>query len=184
MLLSNAKQWGWIAKLFHWAGAAFIVYLLADGWWMTHIAERAGRLPMYRSHAVLGYNVLLLFALRIAWRGLDRTTPGMPQSMKPWQWSVALATHGILYLLVLAVSIIGWLLAGTFREPLEGTLLGVIPVPMLTHDASLHRAMEETHEALSYVLLALIVFHVAAALRHHFVLRNDVLRRMGLRRLG
>jgi cytochrome b561 len=139
---------------------------------------------MYRSHAVLGYNVLLLFALRIAWRGIDRVTPAMPQGMKPWQWSVALATHGLLYLLVLAVSITGWLLAGTFREPLAGTLLGVIPVPMLTHDASLHRPMEEAHEVLSYVLLALIVFHVAAALRHHFLLRNDVLRRMGLRRLN
>jgi cytochrome b561 len=169
--------------LFHWAGAAFIVYLLADGWWMTHMAERAGRLPMYRSHAVLGYNVLLLFALRIAWRGIDRVTPAMPQGAKPWEWALAQATHGILYLLVLAASITGWLLAGTFRQPLDGTLLGVITVPMLTHDASLHRPMEEAHEVLSYALLALIVFHVAAALRHHFMLRNDVLRRMGLRRL-
>jgi len=184
MLQSTARQWGSIAKLFHWAGALLIFYLLADGWWMTHLAERAGRLPLYRSHAVLGYNVLLLFALRIAWRGIDRTTPSMPPGMKPWQWSVALATHGLLYLLVLAVSFTGWLLAGTFREPLSGTLLGVIPVPMLTHDASLHRPMEEAHEALSYALLALIVFHVVAALRHHFILRSDVLRRMGLRRMA
>ncbi len=184
MLLSNARQWGWVAKLFHWVSAAFIVYLLADGWWMTHMAERAGRLPMYRSHAVLGYNVLLLFVLRIAWRGIDRATPAMPQGAKPWEWTLAQATHGILYLLVLAVSITGWLLAGTFREPLDGTLVGVIPVPMLTNNASLHRPMEEAHEALSYVLLTLIVIHVAAALRHHFMLRNDVLRRMGLRRMN
>jgi cytochrome b561 len=107
----------------------------------------------------------------------------MPQGAKPWEWALAQATHGILYLLVLAASITGWLLAGTFRQPLDGTLLGLITVPMLTHDASLHRPMEEAHEVLSYALLALIVFHVAAALRHHFMLRNDVLRRMGLRRL-
>lgn len=183
MLKSTAREWGWAAKLFHWVSAVFIFYLLADGWWMTHVAERAGRLPMYRSHAVLGYNVLLLFALRIAWRGIDRATPGMPRGAKPWEWLLAHATHLVLYLLVIVVSVTGWLLAGTFREPLDGTLLGAIPVPMLTRDASLHRPMEEAHEVLSYVLLALIVFHVAAALRHHFMLRNDVLRRMGLRRL-
>ncbi|MDH4191793.1 MAG: cytochrome b/b6 domain-containing protein [Betaproteobacteria bacterium] len=178
MLKSSAQNWGWGVKLFHWLSAALVLYLLADGWWMTHLAARAGRLTQYRSHAVLGYNVLLLFALRLAWRGADRATPGIPVGARLREWRAARGTHALLYVLVIAVSITGWLLAGTFREPLAGSLLGVIPVPMLTRDLSLHRPMEEAHAMLSYVLLAVFVLHFAAALRHRFLLRSDVWDRM------
>jgi cytochrome b561 len=77
------------------------------------------------------------------------------------------------------VTITGWALAGTLREPVGIDLFGFIGVPQLVAPGSAdHELFEEAHEVLSNVLIALVVVHVAAALYHHFVLRDGVLRRM------
>lgn len=70
---------------------------------------------------------------------------------------------------------------GAFSRPIDAALLGVFPVPALitTPDRPLHDLLEDVHRLLSYALLALIVVHVAAALRHHFIKGNDILRKMG-----
>ncbi len=86
----------------------------------------------------------------------------------------------MLYTLMFVVSISGWLVADTFRQPIEATLFGVIPVPHLV-DASFRSnraAIETTHLVSSYVLFALAAIHITAALRHHWIRKNDVLRRM------
>jgi cytochrome b561 len=80
----------------------------------------------------------------------------------------------------LAGSLTGWALAGTFRQPFNRMLGGLIEVPSLvaSQDRVVHGLFEKTHEVLAWVLLAVLVLHIAAALRHHFGKRNDVLRRM------
>lgn len=92
----------------------------------------------------------------------------------------SISAHSLLYVLTLCISISGWLLAGTFRKPIEATLFGFIPVPLIINNQNrpLHDILEQTHLILSYLLLALIVVHVAAALHHHFYRKNDILRRM------
>ena len=67
-LRNTGTAWGPVAKLFHWLGALLIFFLIAHGWWMTHLAARAGRLEQYGLHATVGYYLLLLIALRLAWR--------------------------------------------------------------------------------------------------------------------
>jgi cytochrome b561 len=84
----------------------------------------------------------------------------------------------LLYLLTIVVCIAGWLLAGTMRRPLDAPLLGFIDIPVPPLGRSYHELFEDSHKIIAYTLLALIVVHVAAALRHHFIKRNDVLRRM------
>jgi len=178
-LRNTQTAWGGVAKLFHWLGALLVLFLTADGWWMTHLAERAGRLQHYELHSVIGYYLLLLLALRLAWR-VANPAPALPQELKRWERAAALTAHWLLYALMLAVSVSGWMVADTFRRPLEATLFGAVPVPHLL-DASYRQyrgLIEASHEALSYVLLALVVVHVAGALRHHYLKKNDVLRRM------
>lgn len=173
-------RWGHVAKLFHWLGALLILFLVAHGWWMTHLTARAGRLEQYGLHANVGYYLLLLVALRLAWR-LGNTVPALPNELPRWWRAAARGAHWLLYFLMFFVSISGWMVADTFRQPIETTLFGFIPVPHLL-DAS-HRPfrslIEETHALSSYVLLALVAVHVAGALNHHFRQKNDVLRRMG-----
>ena len=83
---------------------------------------------------------------------------------------------------MLAASFSGWALAGTFRTPMNKDAFG-LPVPLIytSQDRDMHNLLEQSHTIFSYLLLALIVVHIAGALRHHFVKRNNILRRMWFR---
>jgi cytochrome b561 len=180
MRKNTSTAWGSVAKLFHWAGAFLVIYLIVDGWWMTHMVERTGRFGAYGQHALVGYYVLLLIALRIVWRAVN-PTPALPAATPPWERLAAHASHATLYILTLGVSFTGWVMVGVGRRPIEAALFGFIPVPLITrnHDPALHDILEDTHRALAYLLLAVVIIHIGAALRHHFYKKNDVLRRMG-----
>jgi cytochrome b561 len=179
MIRNTASEWGLAARVLHWAGALLIAYLLAHGWWMTHMAAREARLPNYALHADLGYVLLALVLIRLAWRWME-ATPDLPPDSRPWERWAAHAVHWSLYGLMLAASLTGWALAGTFRQPFNRMLGGLIEVPALvtSQERAVHGFFEETHGILAWVLLAAVGLHVAAALRHHFVKRNDILRRM------
>jgi cytochrome b561 len=174
---NDADTWGLAARLFHWLSALLILFLVGDGWWMTHLAERAGRLGHYQLHSLIGWYVLLLLALRLVWRA-GNPVPALPAELPRWERATALAAHWTLYALMLAVSISGWMVADTFRQPIEGRLFGVVPVPHLVFSRAYRDAIEGTHLVLSYVLLAVVIVHAASALRHHFWKKNRVLLRM------
>jgi cytochrome b561 len=176
-LRNTPGAWGVISKTFHWVAAALVFFSVAYGWWMTHVAERAGRLSLYQFHSSIGYDLLFLLLLRLVWRAIDRA-PALPDGTKRWERMAANGGHALLYALMLAATVGGWLLLGTFSRTIEGALFGIVPVPPPVLDRSLHRLLEESHEVLSYALLVLVVVHIAGALRHHFIKKNDVLRRM------
>jgi cytochrome b561 len=174
---NDANTWGLVARLFHWLSALLILFLVGYGWWMTHLAERAGRLAHYQLHSLVGWYVLLLVALRLAWRA-GNPVPQLPAELPRWERGTARAAHWALYALILAASISGWMVADTFRQPIEGMLFGVVPVPHLVTSRAYRDVIEGTHSVLSYALLALVIVHAASALRHHFGKRNRVLLRM------
>jgi cytochrome b561 len=179
MLGNSNTTWGWPAKLLHWIGAILILLLLGHGWWMTHLAPRPDRLAHYAGHAGLGYDFLALLVLRLLWRW-THTVPAMPRDMPRWEELSAHASHVGLYLLMFATTLVGWALAGTMRGgPLNKDAFG-LQVPMIFESRvrATHESLEDIHKFLAYVLLALVVIHVVAALRHHFVKRDTVLRRM------
>jgi cytochrome b561 len=174
---NSAAGWGLVARLFHWLSALAILFLVGYGWWMTHLLERAGRLGHYQLHSLIGWYVLLLIGLRLVWRA-GNPAPALPEELPRWERAAAHAAHWILYALMFAVSISGWMVADTFRQPIEGTLFGAVSVPHLVSSRAYREAFEGTHMVLSYVLLALVIVHAASALRHHFRKKNRVLVRM------
>ena len=176
-LRNSVSTWGLVARLFHWLSALAILFLVGYGFWMTHLVERAARLGHYQLHSLIGWYVLLLIALRLAWRAAN-PAPALPEELPRWERTTAHAAHWILYALMFTVSISGWMVADTFRQPIEGTLFGVVPIPHLVSSRTYREAFEGTHLVLSYVLLALVIVHAASALRHHFLRKNEVLRRM------
>ena len=177
MLRNSTARWGWPSKLLHWIGAIIILLLLGHGWWMTHLAPRGpDRLLHYAGHSALGYDLLVLLVLRILWRWMN-PVPTMPPGTKRWEEIAARAGHIGLYVLMFATTVVGWALAGTMRAPMQKDVFG-ITFPALTSGRELHNVLEDTHKVLAYLLAALVVVHIAGALRHHFVKRNDVLRRM------
>jgi cytochrome b561 len=144
------------------------------------IAEEAAvsprKLDLFVWHKSIGVTILLLVIFRIAWR-LTHTTPGPATAGGRWEHWAARASHTLLYMLMIAVPISGWWVSDTSRIPFEAYWL--IPVPdLLAADRAASQAAELVHGILTKTLLALIALHIAAALRHHFILRNDTLRRM------
>ena len=185
MTRNSTTDWGWPAKVLHWTAAVIILLLLGHGWWMTHMAPRPDRLAHYAGHAALGYDLSALIVLRLLWRWLN-PVPALPAELKPWERVAAHVSHFSLYALMVIVSVTGWLVATTFRVPITKDLFGIdVPPIVTTVDRSVRAGIEESHMILSYVLAAVVLIHVIAALRHHLVKRNDILRRMTWRaRLG
>jgi cytochrome b561 len=178
MIGNSDNVWGWPAKLLHWIGAILILLLLGHGWWMTHFAPRADRFAHYLGHAALGYDLLALLILRLLWRW-THAVPSLPSGLAPWERISAQAGHIGLYLLMFGSTLTGWALAGTFRQPMNKDVFGlIVPSIYTSRDRAMHGLFEESHLILSYLLLALIVVHLIGALRHHLIKHNDVLRRM------
>jgi cytochrome b561 len=145
---------------------------------MTHLAPRPARLANYTWHAALGYDLLALLIVRLLWRWMN-AVPALPADLRPWERRAAELSHVALYGLMFAATLTGWALAGTFRSPMTADLLGIrIPGLVASQDRTLHDVFEKSHEILSYLLAALVVVHIAGALWHHFVKRNDVLCRI------
>jgi len=178
MLRNSLVRWGWPAKALHWIGALAILVLLGHGWWMTHMTPRPERLANYAWHAALGYDLLALTIIRLLWRWLN-PVPALPADSKRWERVAAHGGHLGLYVLILVVSGTGWVVATTFRTPMTGDLLGIQILPLVTSvQRGVRDLFEESHKVSAYVLAALVVLHVAGALRHHLFKKNDVLRRM------
>jgi cytochrome b561 len=178
MTRNSATDWGWPAKILHWVGAIMILLLLGHGWWMTHMTPRPERLANYAWHSAMGYDLLALLILRLLWRWLN-TLPTFPADLPRWERVAARVSHAALYLLMFVVSVTGWMVATTFRNPMTKDLFGIdVPPIVTTVDRSVRQLLEESHMVLAYLLAAVVLIHIAAALRHHLLKHNDVLRRM------
>jgi len=178
MVRNTTKRWGWPAKTLHWIAALAIILLLGHGWWMTHMTPRPERLANYAGHSALGFDLIVLMVIRILWRWVN-PVPALPLDSKTWErWSANLAHFG-LYVLIFVVSLTGWVTANTFRTPITKDIFGIsFPTIVTSVERPVRNLFEESHKVLAYVLAALVVVHVLGALRHHFVKRNDVLRRI------
>ena len=178
MTFNSTTRWGWPAKTLHWVGAAIIFLLLGHGWWMTHMTPRPERLANYAGHSALGYDLLVLLVLRLLWRWFN-PVPELPSGLKPWERAAAHTGHIALYVLMLIVSLTGWLVATTFRVPMTRDIFGIEVPPLVTSvERPMRQWIEGSHKWLAYLLAAVVLVHIGGALRHHIFKGNDVLRRM------
>jgi cytochrome b561 len=177
MIRNTTSNWGSIARWFHWFLGATIIGMVAYGWWMNHIPARPDRF-FYRSiHADIGYVVLLLMVVRLIWRSVN-PTPALPSDTPRWRWIVARINHVTLYALTILVAMLGWAHSGA-NERDYADWFGLFRVPQITSpDKAAAHVYQDRHILFAYVLLVLIVVHVAAALWHHFMKRDRVALRM------
>ena len=177
MIRNTPSSWGSVARLLHWVLGFTILGMLAFGWWMNHIPARPDRL-FYRSiHADIGYVVLLLTVLRLIWRTMNPTPP-LPSDTPRWQRIAARISHGAIYAAVIFVTMLGWAHSGA-HTPDYSSWFGLFHVPQITSpDKAAADAYEERHIFFAYVLLALIVIHLAVAAWHLFIKRDRVTARM------
>ncbi|MBD3728221.1 MAG: cytochrome b [Sphingomonadales bacterium] len=162
------------ARLLHWLIAALVIANLASGLLHDPLEDYVRLMP---SHKAIGMSVLALSLARLAWRFTWRA-PAYPEAMTAFERGSAKAVHALFYLLMLAMPLTGWIVSSASKYPLDWFGLFDIPKLAVTKGSATYGFGHEAHELLGYLFLALVVLHVAAALRHHFVLRDDILRRM------
>lgn len=160
----------------HWLIAVLILAALPLGLAMTEMPLSPQKLKFYAWHKWLGVTVFLLVLPRLAWR-LTHRPPPLPSSVPAWQQQAAQVTHGLLYALMLAIPLTGWLMSSA--KGFQTVYLGLIPIPdLLAKDEALGEVLATVHAVLAYALMVLLTVHVAAALKHHWVDRDEVLARM------
>ena len=165
-----------VAKSLHWLMALMIFGLLALGFYMSDLPLSPDKLQLYSWLKWAGITVFVLVWLRLAWRVTHRP-PALPESMSPLMRLAAHAGHAALYVLMIAIPLSGWLMSSA--KGFQTVWFGVLPIPDLVgRDKALGDLLQEVHKALNVLLMLTLAGHVAAALWHHFVLKDDTLRRM------
>ena len=165
-----------LAKGLHWLMALMIFGLLALGFYMSDLPLSPEKLQLYSWHKWAGVTVFVLVWLRLAWR-ITHRPPALPGSMSPLMQLGAHAGHLMLYGLMIAIPLSGWLMSSA--KGFQTVWFGVLPIPdLIGKDKALGQSLAELHEALNIGLLLLVIGHALAAAFHHLVHKDDTLRRM------
>lgn len=195
------SRYSMVAIVLHWAIAVMILGQIFGGWWMGDAikvpATQELAYQAFQLHKSFGLTVLALSLVRLGWR-LANPPPAPPPGMEPWQRIASGAVHAGFYGVMILAPFTGWLYASTgwsdaFQRFLDVPTVwfGVIEIPSVPGVAGLGEADRKAvgeaayavHEKMAWVALGLLALHVGAALKHHFIDRDDVLARMipGLR---
>lgn len=180
-LRSDASGYGTLARGLHWLSALIVAGLWIVGTMMVDLTDLTLKFSLYQWHKSFGFVVLALTVARLVWRHLDPRPPAPP--MPAWQRRAAAVSHALLYLLLIVIPVSGFLMVSTAPIAIPTVLFGVLPVPHpLGPDEALFALFRQVHESLTTLLLVLVALHVAAALKHHLIDRDAILRRMLVQR--
>ena len=172
----KSNSYSAVAKALHWAMALAIFGLVVLGSVMSDMEFSPEKLQYFSWHKWAGVTVFMLVWLRLLWR-LISPPPAYPASLSLPMKRLASAGHIALYALMVIIPITGWLMSSAKGVPT--VWFGLMPLPdLISKDKALGELLEEVHGTLSWILVTLIAGHVAAALKHHFIDKDDTLRRM------
>ena len=164
------------AKTLHWLIAVLIFGMLGLGFYMTGLDLSPTKLQIYSWHKWVGVTVFVLVVVRLAWR-ITHRPPALPQHMAPIERIAAHAGHHLLYVLMFAIPLTGWLMSSAKGVPT--VWFGVLPLPdLLDKDKELGNLLATVHKTLNFGMAGLVFIHAGAALKHHLIDRDDVLARM------
>jgi cytochrome b561 len=163
------------AIFLHWFMAFALTANFILGLTMSDLPLSPQKLQFYSWHKWAGITLLGLVTLRWIWRGIKPPPELLPAPL--WQQRAAKISHVLLYGLMFAIPLSGWLMssAGGFTV----SYLGVLPLPdLVSKNKALFELLKETHEILNFSLLGVVALHALAALKHHFIERDASMYRM------
>jgi len=174
---AEAQGYSAVARSFHWVTAALVLTMIPIGISMANF-DLGGAVedPLYHIHRSLGALVLVITVVRLLYR-LTYPAPPLPADMPALQQVAALVTHWGLYALLIVQPIVGWIATSAYRAPVLFFWMFELP-PIWREDRPFSEAMFVVHRSLGILIAVLICVHIAAALYHHFVLKDGVLKRM------
>ncbi len=173
--LQAPQRYTGVAIALHWLLALMIVGAFGVGLYMTSLPFSPTRLKLYNWHKWAGVLILTLSAVRLLWRLTHRPPADLP--MPAWQRAAAHGAHLALYALFFALPLVGWAYSSAAGFPI--VLFGVLPLPdFVAVDRELAEALKPWHGRLAWALSAVVLLHVAGALKHQFIDKDGLLNRM------
>jgi cytochrome b561 len=173
----------------HWIVAALMLVNVGLGFYAQFAPDDWAR-PIIDAHKSVGITVLGLAVLRLSWR-ISHPPPPLPRRYRPWERVAAHAVHGALYALIFALPLTGWAHDSAWKGLPEHPMrwFGLIHVPPIGVLANLplsekdhwHDLLFTAHQSAGYILYALVLLHVVAALKHQFFDKEPEMQRMGVR---
>ena len=173
---NTTHRWGAIAQLLHWLIVALIITQFTLATLFDDLPPGARKLALLARHKSVGITILMLAIVRLAWRSANPTPP-LPVTLRPWERTLARFTHMLLYALLFAVPLAGWTMSSARGFPVSWFGLFTLP-DLVPKNKMLYEALITTHGVLAWTLGVVAIIHMLAALKHHFVLKDDVLKRM------
>lgn len=168
-----------VAIAFHWAIALMIIGLILFGILMTN-PDTPNRFMLYQLHKSFGIMVLILSVFRLIWR-LGHKAPDLPDGMKRWEAAAAKFTHIAFYVIMIGMPLLGWAMVSASPLPIPTELFWTIPwpdMPFIPESKDVEGVLKTLHKNIGKFTIALILLHVGAALKHHFINKDNVLARM------
>jgi cytochrome b561 len=178
MPLKNTQdQFGLIARGFHWVIALLILMLLIIGYKMGTIPFGPDKLYVIGMHKSFGMTVFALGIMRIIWRFISAPPPSLP-THAGYEKFLAKTIHAVFYICMIGMPLSGWIMSAAGEYPVRYFNLFNIP-PIVGKNEDLMEAMREVHEVLALVLAGSIALHVAGAVKHKIIDRDETMKRMG-----
>ncbi|KDA03945.1 cytochrome b/b6 domain-containing protein [Hyphomonas oceanitis] len=177
MSATNTSRYTAVAIALHWAIAILILFMIWLGWNMEENETR------YQLHKSIGISILILSVARVAWRVMNPPPP-LPADMKPLEKTASHYVHMGLYVLIIAMPLLGWALVSTSKFQVPTVLFGTVSWPNIPFLGGLrgneivHAILETLHSKGAWVIIGLLVLHVAGAIKHEFSGEEGVLKRM------
>lgn len=176
MVSGNVRRYSPIIKFLHWLIALAVIVMLIIGFLLDDIPdEYAG--TVYMLHKSTGITILFLMIIRFIILHAQGKPP-LPESVKWWERTLSKFVQNTFYVLLLIMPLSGWIMSvASDHVPVYFGLFKA-PLPWISPDKSLAEIMESSHGIIAWVLIVFILLHIAGALKHHFIDKDNIFRRM------
>lgn len=184
-IANTERRWGWPTRLIHWITAGILLWTLGLGVYMTNfVADPLEQFALTQTHKSWGFLVFALAVIRVIWLAITRKRPGLPTTMPKWQKGASHASHAVLYLMIFLMPLSGWVMSAA--APIQDLLnidnkvftWFILPDPWVPGVKWIEELAAGVHYWSGILLALVLLAHVGAALKHHFVDKDEVLTRM------
>ncbi|CAM2934980.1 cytochrome b561 family protein [Legionella steigerwaltii] len=174
MLRNSMNRFGSITKLLHWL---IFILIAAQFYFVWSLSDNSPLTPLYMMlHKSVGVTILVLGLLFYIWHIIS-IKPLPPENQPRWQYIISKLVHHLLFILIILMPIVGYIMTCSDGKPIN--FFGWFTIPcLITENEQLGSIMFSTHETIAFIILALVGLHFLAALYHHFIRKDDVLKRM------
>jgi cytochrome b561 len=176
-----------VAIALHWIIALAIILQLGAGIWMVGAIQsketQKTAYLFYQLHKSIGLTILLFSIFRLFWR-LTHTHPSLPNNMKPHEKMAANISHILLYIFMITLPLFGWAMVSSSSYGFPTMMFSLFEWPHLSflvdaqNKIELNKIFTMSHKYMAYGMILLLIIHISAALKHHFIEKNDILKRM------